>query len=93
MPLAAAGLSRSTVATRQPCTRSSAAGSITRPCQVRSTTRVLSNSAATCIARSTGMAKPIPAAPARTATLMPIISPSMFTSGPPELPGLMAASV
>ena len=32
-------------------------------------------------------------APARTATLTPIISPSMFSSGPPELPGLMGASV
>ena len=30
---------------------------------------------------------------ARTATLMPIMSPSMFSSGPPELPGLMLASV
>ena len=31
--------------------------------------------------------------PARTATLTPIISPSMFNNGPPELPGLMGASV
>ncbi len=31
--------------------------------------------------------------PARTATLTPIISPSMFSSGPPELPGLIGASV
>ena len=31
--------------------------------------------------------------PARTATLTPIISPSMFTNGPPELPGLMGAEV
>ena len=29
----------------------------------------------------------------RIAVLMPITSPFMFTSGPPELPGLMAASV
>ena len=27
------------------------------------------------------------------ALLMPITSPDMFTSGPPELPGLIAASV
>ena len=30
---------------------------------------------------------------ARTATFTPIIWPSIFTSGPPELPGLMQASV
>ena len=53
----------------------------------------LINSAATPMAMSTGIAKPMPWAPARTATLMPIISPSMFNSGPPELPGLMLASV
>ena len=40
-----------------------------------------------------GIAKPMPWAPARTATLMPITSPSMLRSGPPELPGLMLASV
>ncbi len=49
--------------------------------------------AATLSASSIGIAKPMPWAPARTATLTPIISPSMFSSGPPELPGLMLASV
>ena len=38
------------------------------------------------------MAKPID--PLRAAmVLMPTTSPAMFTSGPPEFPGLMAASV
>ena len=33
------------------------------------------------------------APPARMAVLIPIRSPCVFTSAPPELPGLMAASV
>src|SRR5207302_1156890 len=36
---------------------------------------------------------PMPEPPATIAVLMPMTSPCMFTSGPPELPGLMAASV
>ena len=48
-----------------------------------------------------GMAKPRPMEPPsplevlleRIEELMPTTSPAMFTSGPPELPGLMAASV
>ena len=47
----------------------------------------------TCLTSSTGMAKPMPWAPARMATLTPTSSPSMLSSGPPELPGLIAASV
>ncbi len=51
---------------------------------------------------SIGIAKPRPIEPASPATLletermeelMPTTSPRMFTSGPPELPGLIAASV
>src|ERR1700737_4473081 len=38
-------------------------------------------------------AKHIPCAPAMTAVLMPITSDDDDTSGPPELPGLSAASV
>ena len=38
-------------------------------------------------------AKQMPWAPAITAVLMPITSPREETSGPPELPGLSAASV
>ena len=38
-------------------------------------------------------ANEIPCAPAIIAVLMPITSPADETSGPPELPGLSAASV
>ena len=44
----------------------------------------------------TGMAKPMPMLPPerdRMALLMPTSSPLRFTSAPPELPGLMDASV
>ena len=41
----------------------------------------------------TGIAKPMPSASARTAAVMATTSPNSFTSGPPELPGLMAQSV
>ena len=45
-----------------------------------------------------GTAKPMPMLPARCASVkiavfMPITSPRTFSSGPPELPGLIAASV
>ena len=43
-----------------------------------------------------GVAKPMPTEPPdgdRIAVLMPITSPSMLNSGPPELPLLMEASV
>lgn len=40
-----------------------------------------------------GMEKPILLASEDVAVLMPIISPAALTSGPPELPALMAASV
>ena len=43
-----------------------------------------------------GMAKPMPCEPPereKIAVLMPISRPLMSTSAPPELPGLMAASV
>lgn len=39
-----------------------------------------------------GIAKPIPFASA-TAVLIPITSPAALTSGPPELPEFIAASV
>ncbi len=45
-------------------------------------------------ARSMGMAKPIPALRSpRMAVLTPMSCPSMLRSGPPELPGLIDASV
>lgn len=42
---------------------------------------------------SIGMAKPMPSACAAMAVLMPTTSPNSFTNGPPEFPGLIAASV
>ncbi len=47
----------------------------------------------TCFAMLTGMAKPMPWPAATMAVLIPITSPYMLSSGPPELPGLMEASV
>ena len=44
-------------------------------------------------AMSIGMAKPIPLLPDAIAVLMPMTLPSASSSGPPELPGLIAASV
>ncbi len=44
-------------------------------------------------AMSIGMAKPSPWAVVLTAVLIPMTCPALLTSGPPELPGLMAASV
>ena len=57
----------------------------TRPCWMIS----LSTNCAVLLAT----AKQMPCAPAITAVLMPITSPREDTSGPPELPGLSAASV
>ena len=45
------------------------------------------------LATSTGIANPSPWASVETAVLMPMTWPALLTSGPPELPGLMAASV
>ena len=45
-------------------------------------------------ARSIGIANPMPwAPPPMMAVATPIMSPSRLTSGPPELPGLIEASV
>ena len=40
-----------------------------------------------------GMAKKMPCAPSAKAVLTPMTEPVSSTSGPPELPGLIAASV
>ena len=40
-----------------------------------------------------GIAKPIPCPAALMAVLIPITRPFMSINGPPELPGLMLASV
>ena len=48
------------------------------------------------MAKLIGIEKPIPSLPPELlaiAVLMPITSPRKFISGPPLLPGLMAASV
>ena len=45
------------------------------------------------LAASIAMAKPMFSACCAPAVLIPITWPSRFTSGPPEFPGLMAASV
>ena len=68
--------------------RTPSAGRRTRPSVTRSLT--------TALAVLMGMAKPMPAlCPTLEAimVLMPITSPCQLRSGPPELPGLMAASV
>jgi hypothetical protein len=54
------------------------------------------SSGTTRLTESIGMAKPIPALVPdgdRIAVLTPITRPAESSSGPPELPGLMAASV
>ena len=45
------------------------------------------------VAVGDGIAKPIPCAQGMIAVLMPSTLPSASSSGPPELPGLIAASV
>ena len=45
------------------------------------------------LARLIGMAKPMPSAELAIAVLMPMTAPLASSSGPPLLPGLMAASV
>ena len=44
-------------------------------------------------AMSIGIAKPIPLESVATAVLIPTTAPLASASGPPELPGLIAASV
>ncbi len=66
------------------------------PSQPRVTLPVLMSCSIICFAMFMGMAKPTPMKPpvrVAIAVFMPITSPSRFTNGPPEFPGLMAASV
>ena len=66
------------------------------PSQPRRTSPKSRSWSSTGLAVSEGTAKPMPTEPPvgdRIAVLMPITSPSMLNSGPPELPLLMAASV
>ena len=69
---------------------------MTTPSQPRVTAPSSMRLSMTCAAMLTGMAKPMPMLPpvrVAMAVFMPTTSPRRFTSGPPELPGLMAASV
>ena len=62
------------------------------PSQPHSTLPLSASCGSSPFTRLIGMAKPID--PLRAAMLLtPITSPAMLTSGPPELPGLIAASV
>ena len=66
------------------------------PRNARATLPVSINCRATVMNILMGMAKPMPSLPPELlamAVLMPMISPWRFTSGPPLLPGLIAASV
>ncbi|OYX65396.1 MAG: phosphoserine phosphatase SerB [Rhizobiales bacterium 32-66-11] len=66
------------------------------PIQPRRTSLNCSSWAITGVAVEDGTAKPMPIDPPEgemIAVLMPMTSPSMLNSGPPELPRLMAASV
>jgi hypothetical protein len=66
---------------------------ITTPSQPRVTRPVAWSWGRMSLAMLIGTAKPIVLARGLIAVLMPITSPARFSSGPPELPGLMAASV
>ena len=103
-PARAAGESSLTDATRAPCVpvipndlaSSSVRGWIDTPSHPRVTLPVARSWPRIGFARSTGIANPMPWKPPellRIAELMPTASPRVLMSGPPELPGLMAASV
>ena len=68
-------------------------GSRSMPIHARRLAFGISSSSSTSRTRSTGMAKPMFSAAVFMTVLMPISSPWMFSSGPPELPRLMEASV
>ena len=66
------------------------------PSQPRTTSPFSRRRFMTSRAMLLGTAKPMPMYPPERlamAVLMPMTSPRRLTSGPPELPGLMAASV
>ena len=69
---------------------------IITPSQPRVTRPFSFSCGTSSLARLIGMAKPMPMLPPprlKIAVLMPTTSPWRLSSGPPELPGLMAASV
>ena len=66
------------------------------PTNPRFTSPLSINWASTALTMLAGMAKPMPTLPpvgAKMAVLMPTRSPRKSTSAPPELPGLIGASV
>src|SRR6266446_2422397 len=63
------------------------------PSQPRTTRPRVMSCCITSRAWLIGIEKPIPCPAATIAVLIPITLPSMFRSGPPELPGLIEASV
>ena len=72
-------------------------GRVRMPNEGRRTRPIVIRSLITAFAVLIGMAKPMPALwfepPVAIRLLMPMTSPREFSSGPPEFPGLMAASV
>jgi len=99
-PAVAAGLPGATAvigrppASRQSCMRSDPA--TVSPTHARRIVPDCWSSRAMRTARSMGMANPMPTDPPlweKIELLTPTTSPTAFTSGPPLLPGLMAASV
>ena len=83
-PRASRSLSRST--------SSSVISAMDTPSQPHSTRPFAASCGTSCLTRFDGIAKPIEMV--RAAMLLtPTTSPAMFTSGPPEFPGLIAASV
>ena len=66
------------------------------PSQPRTTLPLSTSWSTTRLTMLMGIAKPIPIEPPlweKIAVLMPMTSPRRFKSGPPELPGLIEASV
>jgi len=84
-------------ARRSPSSKAAASSGVSSwkptPSQARRTRPSLTSWALTRWARSAGTAKPMPVPRPMIIVLMPRIWPSRPTSGPPELPGLMLASV
>jgi hypothetical protein len=98
-PAVAAGDPGATEETLTPWVRpqsSASAASIPSPVQARLTSPNCMRSSDTLRARSMGMANPSPSLPPlreKMEVFTPMTCPRAFTRGPPELPGLMEASV
>ena len=99
-PARPAGPPDATWVTRRPPARfhprRSSAPATSSPTQARRTFPKRRSSSATRRARSTGIANPIPTDPPELVKIelfTPTSSPTAFASGPPELPGLIGASV